>query len=408
VEAGDYLFDRVITVHESHPEVKGLLGTKVLMFRSQSSVQKVYVYPGPLNMVPLQDAIVVSASDFLELCAGLARGASTLEVKSVMFQWGAQRLFGEAIPMVYRHLFDGPLEDLAEPTGQWRREQEQRQRDALAREEARRRAEAQLREASMLAQAEQMRREAQAQAEQQAAQARQRAASQSRPAASQSRVVHRSLPGSSTRRNDDDSLADFMFMSMFPDVAPLYRPNSFMAWYLWSQEQGKDVTQPFTGAGGQFDGGGASGDWQPAVPGFPDAVSQRVTTHGDSQRVELLDASGRSVGSFVVTENNGQTQFAVPGGHVFTVADQGKPTIEYASDSGQRFSWDGESEPVVESVQDNSPAVSTYSSSTYSPSTFEPSNSFFDSGSSPSTTSDNSGYSNTPSESQSMDSTTSY
>ena len=402
------MFERVIDVHESHPEVRGLLGTKVLMFRSKSSLQKLSVYPGPLNMVSLPGTIAVAAADFHELWVGLVRGASTLEVKSAMFQWGTARLFGEAIPMVYRHLFDGPLEDFAEPTAQWRRAEEQRQRDALAREEAKRRADAELREARMRAQAERERRDAEVQAQQQAALARQRAASQPKPTSS--RIVHRSLP-STTRRDDEDSLADFMFMSMFPDVAPLYRPNSFLAWYLWSQQQGNDgaQAQPFTGAGGQFDGGGASGDWGQGVPGFPDAVSQRVTERGDSQRVELLDANGRSVGSFIVTENNGQTQFTAPGGHVFTVADQGKPTIEYASDSGQRFSWDGVSEPVVESAQDNGTMSSSYSSSTFGTlNSFNTSNDFVESGSSPSNSTDSSGYSNTRDEPQSMDSATAY
>lgn len=89
VEPDTYVFERVIDVHESHPEVRGLLGTKVLMFRSKSSLQKLYVYPGPLNMVSLPGTIAVAAADFHELWVGLVRGASTLEVKSAVFQWGS-------------------------------------------------------------------------------------------------------------------------------------------------------------------------------------------------------------------------------------------------------------------------------------------------------------------------------
>lgn len=353
VAPGTYLFDRVLPIHESHLEVQGLIGQKILVFRRQGSVQKVYLYANPTNLIPLQDAIAVCVPDFLEICAGLMRSVTTLEVKSTMFLWGAQPLVMEAISPSYRHLFRVPLESFEEMSEQARRE------------EARRRAEADAREAAQrAAQADKARRDAAAKAQQQAAPARPRPASQARPVppaprrtATPTRFASRPMHSDTRYHDDDDSLADFMFMSMFPDVAPMYRPNSFMAWYLWSQNQHDHHQDQVAGAGGTFDGGGASGNWEQGVPGFPDAASQRVSEYAGIKRVDLLDESGRNVGSFTVTENNGQTQFQAPGGHVFTVANPASPTIEYTSEAGQRFSWDGTNEPVVGAAQDSEPTV---------------------------------------------------
>jgi hypothetical protein len=376
IDPGVYLFDKVIEVHESHPEVQGLIGKKVLMFRRQGSTEKVYIYAGPSNMMPLQNSIAVGVSDFMEITAGLAQFVTTLEVQSAFMLLGTQKLLEEAIPPSYRHLFRAPLESFAEPSEEAKRREAQRRAEEQARraaseerEAARRRAESDARVAQTRAAEAQVAAEARARREAEAArqareqqritQERQRAASQQRPAPQRPPAQVNRLTGSAgtsrstTRRHDDeDTLGDFMFMSMFPEVAPMYRPNSFMAWYLWSQNQHDHNRDQVSGAGGQFDGGGASGDWGRGVPGFPEAASQRVSEYAGIKRVDLLDENGRNIGSFTVTENNGQAQFLVQGGHTFTVAGDSKPTIEYANDAGQRFVWDGENDPVVESVQD--------------------------------------------------------
>lgn len=396
----------MLPIHESHPEVQGLIGQKVLVFRRQGSLQKVYVYANPTNMIPVQDAIAVAVPDFMELCAGLVRSVTTLEVKSAMFLWGAQPLVMDAIPPSYRHLFRVPLENFEEMSEQARREEARRRAEAEAREAARRRAEADAREAAQrAAQADRARRDAQARTQQQAAPARPASPTRIAPpaprrTATPTRFASRPMHSTTRYHDDDDSLADFMFMSMFPDVAPMYRPNSFMAWYLWSQSQHDHHRDQVAGAGGTFDGGGASGDWQRGVPGFPDAASQRVSEYAGIKRVDLLDENGQNIGSFTVTENNGQTQFLATGGHVFTVANPDSPTIEYASQDGQRFSWDGTNEPVVDTVQDNEPVVAAAVQS------------FFDTGNSRSSNADSPAKSDTwdapQSEPQSMESNTAY
>jgi hypothetical protein len=375
---GVYLFDKVIEVHESHPEVQGLIGKKVLMFRLQGSTEKVYLYAGPSNMMPLQNSIAVNVPDFMEITAGISHYVTTLEVQSAFMLLGTQPLREEAIPPSYRRLFNAPLESFEEPSEEAQRREAQRRAEEQARraaseerEAARRRAEsdarvAQTRAAEAQAAADaRARREAeaarQAREQQRITQERQRAASQQRPAPQRPSAQVNRLTGNAARPSrsitrhhaDEDTLGDFMFMSMFPDVAPMYRPNSFMAWYLWSQSQQDHHRDQVSGAGGTFDGGGASGNWEQGVPGFPEAASQRVSEYAGIKRVDLLDENGRNIGSFTVTENNGQAQFLAPGGHAFTVAGDSKPTIEYANEAGQRFFWDGENEPVVESAQDN-------------------------------------------------------
>lgn len=377
IDPGVYLFDKVIEVHESHPEVQGLIGKKVLMFRRQGSTEKVYIYAGPSNMVPLQNCIAVGVPDFMEITAGLAQFVTTLEVQSTFMLLGTQPLREEAIPPSYRHLFRSPLETFAEPSEEAKRREAQRRAEEQARrmaseerEVARRRAESEARAAQARAAEAQAAAEARARREAEAArqareqqritQERQRAASQQRPAPQRPPAGVNRLTGNTARpsssttryRDDEDTLGDFMFMSMFPEVAPMYRPNSFMAWYLWSQSQQDHHRDQVSGAGGQFDGGGASGNWEQGVPGFPEAASQRVSEYAGIKRVDLLDENGRNIGSFTVTENNGQAQFLVQGGHAFTVTGDSTPTIEYANEAGQRFVWDGENEPVVESAQD--------------------------------------------------------
>ena len=274
-----YVFDDVVTIHESHREVRNLIGARVLRFQRDDRSSKLYLYAGPSDMVPVQDAIAISPAQFDELLVGLEPHMTKLEVQSTVFLWSARPLRDEAIPRNYRDVMRTPLERFAVPREEYR------------------------------------------------------------------------------DSGDSDSLGDFMFMSMFPDVAPLYRPNSFLAWYMWYQHQPENIQHDIAGGSGQFDGGGASGDWDGTVPGFPTAASQRMSIHGDGKLVELLDASGTSVGSFIVTENNHGVLFRVPGGHEFTVTGQSDPTIEYAIEAGQRFSWDGQNDPVVETLREVRPEL---------------------------------------------------
>jgi hypothetical protein len=388
IDPGVYLFDKVIEVHESHPEVQGLIGKKVLMFRRQGSTEKVYIYAGPSNAMPLQNCIAVVTPDFMEIAAGLAHYVTTLEVQSAFMLFGTQPLQDEVIPPTYRHLFRAPLESFEEPSeeakrrdAQRRAEEQARRTAAEEREAARRRAESDVRVAQTRAAEAQAAAEARARREAEAArqareqqrieQERQRAARQHRPATQRPPAQVNRLTGNSARpsrsttrhHDDEDTLGDFMFMSMFPEVAPMYRPNSFMAWYLWSQSQENHHhhRDQVSGAGGQFDGGGASGNWEQGVPGFPEAASQRVSEYAGIKRVDLLDESGRNIGSFTVTEKNGQAEFLAPGGHAFTVTGDSNPTVEYANEAGKRFFWDGENEPVVDSVQDSRPETQSSS-----------------------------------------------
>lgn len=150
--------------------------------------------------------------------------------------------------------------------------------------------------------------------------------------------VSRAVPFRTGYRTQDedngDSFGDFMFMSMFPDVAPFYRPNSLLAWYMWFNYQ---HDRPSGGAYRYV------GD----VPGFEGAASQRVVPTANGQEVELFDANGVSLGRFQVMRDGDEAQIRTMDGQTFYLQDRaGSPSLSY-SNGQQSFNWDGTSDPVI-------------------------------------------------------------
>jgi hypothetical protein len=148
--------------------------------------------------------------------------------------------------------------------------------------------------------------------------------------------------------DDRDDFCDVMFMSMFPGIAPIYRPNSLLAWTLWFNSMnympGQYFYDPY-----------ALNDWA-FVPGFPGAVSQMIVPFGDGYRVEILDGAGLCMGNFGVSGYGEQMQIITGDGDMFSVMNAGQPYIQYA-DGDQAFCWNGVDDPFTGSPLDVQAAI---------------------------------------------------
>lgn len=138
--------------------------------------------------------------------------------------------------------------------------------------------------------------------------------------------------------DDSTDVYDAMFMGMFPGIAPLYRPNSMLAWYLWFNSMnympGQYFYDPY-----------ALNDWT-FVPGFPGAVSQIIVPYGDGYRVEIMDGSGVCMGNFALSGYGEQMQIITGDGDAFSVMNAGQPYIQYV-EGDQAFCWNGIDTPFT-------------------------------------------------------------
>ena len=113
---------------------------------------------------------------------------------------------------------------------------------------------------------------------------------------SSSGTVHRTTTvyRDRTVSRDDDDFIDFMFMSAYPDIAPLYKPSSMYAWMVWSEAQQRHRLERYDSY--RYDSG---------IPGFPTAVTEVSTPIAGGRRVELLDTYGNEVACFDVLQAGG-------------------------------------------------------------------------------------------------------
>lgn len=283
-----YVLRRFLHIAGEHPEVRRITGTEVLMFEGRKTGKPLFVYGQRSHFQTVPNSIGVPADQFGKLWNRSLPGMTVLEVNGALFIWGSEAVLERRVSDVKKSLDCYDEKEVATAAAQ-----------------------------------------APASKPKAAPVATKAPASRAQPVRS-SGYTQPSHSSASTYRDDD--IGDFMFMSMFPEVAPLYRPNSFLAWYLWAEHNNHNYRN--------------SWDYQTSngVPGFSDAYSQRITPCYEGYQVELLDRNGLGVGSFVVRDNG--RCYETPDGQQFMIQGSSQPCVVYQNDR-QSFSWDGVSDPII-------------------------------------------------------------
>lgn len=122
---------------------------------------------------------------------------------------------------------------------------------------------------------------------------------------------------------------DRLFGDLYPEVPPLYRPHSLLAWYAWLLHRPDAVDKSHEGP----------------VSGFAGVARQRITDMLNLHRVELqvtlLDTGGRAVGQLTVTLEGSNLRIRTASGHQFYIKDTPEAPVLYFSDGMTGYSWDG-------------------------------------------------------------------
>lgn len=122
---------------------------------------------------------------------------------------------------------------------------------------------------------------------------------------------------------------DRLFGDLYPEVPPLYRPHSLLAWYAWLLHRPDAVDKSLEGP----------------VSGFAGVARQRITDMRNPHRVELqvtlLEAGGRAVGQLTVSLEGSNLRIRTASGHQFYIKDTPEAPVLYFSDGITGYSWDG-------------------------------------------------------------------
>lgn len=283
VREGQYVFAGYLTIDAVHHQVWSLVGARVLLFTHVATGTKLFVYGQKGHFPTAPDSIGLPLEVFNPLWASVLPGLCTLEVKKRLFSLWAKPVQAGRLPQALTLPLDRYAEGRAPSAGSPSDSAPKRRTTPALRDMA---------------------------------------PTRSQPSA----------------EPDDPSLADFLFMSLYPEVAPLYRPTSIWAWLLWWENQ-----EPVPRDG---------------IPGFPDAATQRITPYGEGHQVELLDRQGQVMGAFTLSRPNGASAgeytLTTETGSRFDFTTQTGPEIHYRH-AGQAFSWDGAGQPVLQAYEDDQP-----------------------------------------------------
>lgn len=313
----EYTLREIFEVNPAETGIRELIGNNVLVFRGNQSRALVYVYGQPEPFKVAEDSVGVPSALFRELvaqaqtaCRANAGTSMTLRIHTSLLRLGS--LNSRAV--LNRPMIGGSLGNFKLPPSLWGSPWNQQGASP----------------------ATSPRVQAQPQVQTHTSQ-RQSSSAQPRPV--QPRPVR--APAYCSYGHyayQQDTLGDALFMSMFPGIAPLYRPNSMLAWYLWFSSTNY-MPGPY------FYDPLAYDTWA-FVPGFPGAVSQMIVPFGDGYRVEILDAQGLCMANFALSGYGEQMELITGDGDVFSVCNAGQPYIQFV-DGDQAFCWNGVDAPFT-------------------------------------------------------------
>jgi len=282
VKNGTYVFERVVSVDSAYAEIQDTLGTQFLKFKEVISGAPLYLFgqsPGSFGRPVYPDGVGVPKYVFDEfrMAVVTSKLPQQLRVKQgwAIFSGKAVRGSGWSLPKLGVAGFEGyekPPVPVRKPVPSAAAAPAPAVPSRVA--------------AFPAAKPVLSKPETPAQAPRKTSVA----GSSTHPAVRQSNTHYHNT----TTRADDDDLLDFMFMSSYPGIAPLYRPSSMYAWMLWSEAQDRNSARLLS----QEDSLTCSG----SIPGFPDAVREYSTPIAGGRHVELFDSFGNTVATFNVTQ----------------------------------------------------------------------------------------------------------
>ncbi|HEY4372103.1 MAG TPA: hypothetical protein VGN52_09280 [Burkholderiales bacterium] len=128
---------------------------------------------------------------------------------------------------------------------------------------------------------------------------------------------------------------DALYAMMFPDIAPLFKPEGLLEWLAWYQARRQNRQLIRDGR-----------RWHGEVPGFPGAAAMAVTAQGKEDNapdlVVLQDAGGQTLVEMLVEyKDDGRTLLTNNAG-VFTLDPADERKVRFKDPKQDRsFEWRG-------------------------------------------------------------------
>ena len=323
----EYTLREMFEVNPDEVNVRKLIGNTVLVFRGNYSRGMIYIYGQSDSFKVADSSVGVPTALFKELvdqaqaaCRSNAQGSLNLRIHTSLLRLGSLN----ARPVQNRPIFAGDPSQYRTPAAAGTPWNQPAMPSAGARVQAQPQAQPQVQTHTTT-----------------------RQTTQARPRPHPGRAPTYRTYGHYVYDERDD-FGDVLFMSMFPGIAPLYRPNSMLAWYLWFSSTnympGPYFYDPYALDAWAF------------VPGFPGAVSQMIVPFGDGYRVEIMDGSGLCMANFSLSGYGEQMELITGDGDVYSVCNAGQPYIQYV-DGDQAFCWNGVDAPFTGSPMEVDAAI---------------------------------------------------